>query len=70
MNADTVIICPSSYSPPSVSEIRLPAAFFLLIWTALFHSSSQFDLDTSGVTVTSFSHLLRVGSSRESRSKH
>jgi hypothetical protein len=77
MNADTIIICPSSYFSLfcffRVSEIRLPAALLLsLVWTALFHTSSQFGLETSGVIVTSFSRLLRVSSEsyRESRSEH
>jgi len=68
MNADTVIICPSSFFFFffffRVSGFRLPAPFFFLslVGTALFHISSHFDFDTSGLTVTSFSRLFRVGS--------
>lgn len=64
------VFFPPSPFPFHVSEFRLPAAFFLsLVWTALFHTSSQFDFDTSGVTVTSFSRLLRVGNRRVSASR-
>jgi len=57
MNADTVMISQVFFR---VSEIRMPAEFFLLlVWTGLFHT---FDFETFGVIVTSFSRLLRVGS--------